>query len=77
MVLGESGVLLLVGVVIGVALAIAASRWAASLLYGLEPWDPMSIAMAAGALGLVSLLAAWIPARRASRLAPTVALRAE
>jgi predicted permease len=77
MVLGESGVLLGVGVVIGVALAIAATRWAASLLYGLKPWDPVSLAAAIGALAIVSLLAAWIPARRASRLAPTLALRAE
>jgi putative ABC transport system permease protein len=77
MVLGESGVLLSVGVIIGVVLAIAACRWAASLLFGLTPWDPASIAMGVGALGIVSLLAAWIPARRASRLAPTVALRAD
>lgn len=77
MVLGESGLLLGVGVVIGVALAIAASKWAASLLYGLEPWDPASIGIAAGALGVVSVIAAWIPARRASRLTPTLALRAD
>ena len=77
MVLGESSVLLLAGVVIGVGLAIAASRWAASLLYGLEPWDPTSIAMGVVSLGAVSLIAAWIPARRASRVAPTVALRAD
>jgi ABC-type antimicrobial peptide transport system permease subunit len=77
MVLGESGMLLMIGVVIGVGLAIAACRWAASLLFGLTPWDPMSIAIGVGALGVVSLLAAWIPARRASRLAPTLALRAD
>ena len=77
MVLGESGVLLAAGVVIGVGLAIAVSRYAASLLYGLQPWDPASIAMGVATLGAVSLLAAWIPARRASRLAPTVALRAD
>jgi putative ABC transport system permease protein len=77
MVLGESGVLLGAGVVIGIGLAIGASRYAASLLFGLEPWDPASIVMAVGALGIVSLFAAWIPARRASRLAPTIALRAD
>jgi ABC-type antimicrobial peptide transport system permease subunit len=77
MVLNESGLLLLAGIVLGAGLAVGASRWAASLLYGLDPWDPTSLALAAGALGLVSLLAAWIPARRASRVAPTVALRAE
>jgi ABC-type antimicrobial peptide transport system permease subunit len=75
MVLKESGVLLGAGVVIGVVLAIVASRWAASLLYGIEPSDPASFTAAVGALGAVSLLASWIPARRAARVAPTVALR--
>ena len=75
MMLAESGLLLAVGVAAGGALAMVASRFAASLLYGLTPLDPTSFAVAVGALGLVSLLAAWIPARRASRLAPTVALR--
>lgn len=75
MVLRESAVLLTLGVVCGVGLAILMSRWAASLLYGLASYDPASFALAVGALGLVSLLAAWIPARRASRLAPTIALR--
>ena len=75
MVLGESGMLLALGVIIGTVLAALASRWAASLLFGLDSWDPASFAVAGGALALVSLAAAWIPARRASRLAPTVALR--
>ena len=75
MVLGESGLLLGVGLIIGIALAAFASRWAASLLFGLQSWDPASFALAAAALGVVSLAAAWIPARRASRLAPTIALR--
>jgi ABC-type antimicrobial peptide transport system permease subunit len=63
--------------VCGVGLAIGASRWATSLLYGLRPYDPASIGLAVGALGLVSLLAAWIPARRASRVEPTIALRTD
>jgi len=77
MVLRESAVLLVVGVLIGTALAVFASRWAASLLFELKPWDPVSIAVAVALLGTVSLFAAWIPARRASRVAPTVALRAD
>jgi ABC-type antimicrobial peptide transport system permease subunit len=77
MVLRESTVLLLVGVLIGSTLAVFASKWAASLLFELKPWDPVSIAVAVALLGSVSLLAAWIPARRASRVAPTIALRAE
>jgi putative ABC transport system permease protein len=75
MILGECGVLLAAGIVVGAALALVVSRWAASLLYGLKPWDPPSFAVAIGTLGLVSLLAAWIPARRASALTPTAALR--
>jgi predicted permease len=77
MVLRESGLLVVIGVIAGTALAVFASRWAASLLFGLKPWDPLSIAAAVIVLGTVSLMAAWIPARRASRVAPTVALRAE
>jgi putative ABC transport system permease protein len=75
MVLAESSVLVGIGVIAGVVVAITASRWVHALLYALEPWDPSSLAVAAGTLTLVSLIAAWLPARRASRVAPTVALR--
>jgi len=75
MVLKESAILLAAGVVTGVGLAVAASQYAATLLFGLQPADPASFAVAAATLAGVSLLAAWIPARRASRLAPTIALR--
>jgi predicted permease len=75
MMLAESGVLLAVGVAIGVALAAVALRYAAGLLYGLKPLDAISFVLAISMLGFVSLLAAWFPAWRASRLAPTVALR--
>lgn len=74
MVLGDSGGLLLAGLAIGAVLAVPACRWASSLLFGLSPWDPVSFGLAAFTLGLVSLLAAWLPARRASRLQPTLAL---
>jgi predicted permease len=77
MVLGESGALVGVGVVLGAALALVASRWAASLLFGLTPGDPASLMVAIAALVSVSLIAAWIPARRAARVAPTIALRAD
>jgi len=75
MVLKESGILLVAGVIVGLGLAVVASRYATKLLFGLTPWDPASFAVAAAILALVSLLAAWVPARRASRLAPTIALR--
>ena len=75
MILAESGALLAVGVVAGAALAVVASRYVASLLYGLSPVDALSFSFGIGALAIVSLVAAWIPARRASRLPPTVAIR--
>ncbi len=75
MVLAESSVLVGLGVIAGVVVAVIASRWVHALLYALEPWDPSSLAVAAGTLTLVSLIAAWLPARRASRVAPTIALR--
>jgi putative ABC transport system permease protein len=75
MMLAESGLLLIVGVVIGVALAAIALRYAEGLLYGLTPLDATSFALAISALGFVSVFATWFPALRASRLAPTVALR--
>jgi ABC-type antimicrobial peptide transport system permease subunit len=77
MVMREAGLLLLAGVVVGTALAVAAARTAATLLFGLHPSDPGTLAMAAGGLGLVAMLASYLPALRASRLEPTEALREE
>ena len=75
MVLVESCTLVAIGAAIGVVLATVALRYAAALLYGVRPLDATSFALGIIALALVSFLATWIPARRASRLAPTVALR--
>ena len=75
MIVREALVLLSVGVAIGIALSIASGRAVAALLYGLTPSDPTTMTAAVGGLALVSLLASWLPARRASRVPPTVALR--
>ena len=77
MVMREAGVLLAAGVVVGLVLAIAAARATTALLFGLHPGDPATLAMAAGGLGLVAMLASYLPALRASRLEPTEALREE
>jgi putative ABC transport system permease protein len=77
MILREAGVLLAIGLAIGVALAIAGSQTAASLLYGLKPTDPATIAAAIGILTLVGVVASYIPALRASRVDPMLALREE
>jgi predicted permease len=77
MIVREALVLLAVGAAIGVALSMASARAVAALLYGLQPSDPVTLTMAVAGLALVSLLASWLPARRASRVPPTVALREE
>jgi len=69
--------LALVGVVIGVASALGLTRLMSSLLYGVKPWDPITIALVAVLLSCVTLLATYLPARRASRVDPMVALRYE
>jgi predicted permease len=66
-----------VGVVLGVLLSLAAARGASSLLFGLHPNDPVSIVDATALLVTVALLAGFIPARRASKIDPAVALRHE
>src|SRR5262245_11176076 len=75
MIVREAALLLGLGVLAGAGLAIAAGRWATALLYDLNPWDPITIALSIAALGSATLLASWLPAHRASRLAPTIALR--
>ena len=77
MVMREAGILLGAGVAVGVVMAVAAARTARTLLFGLQPGDPSTIAMAALALAGVAMLASYIPALRASRLEPTDALREE
>ena len=69
--------LAVVGVVVGMASALALARLIASVLYGVEAKDPLSFAAAPAILTLVAFLAAWIPARRASRVDPIEALRYE
>ena len=77
MIVRESLALLVIGVAIGIPLALGLSRYVASLLYGLRPTDPMTIAAALGVLAIVSMAAAIIPARRAARIDPMGALRCE
>jgi ABC-type antimicrobial peptide transport system permease subunit len=77
LVLQEALLLLGVGVVVGVLLSIWAGRTAATLLYGLKPYDPVSLAGASVLLAVIALAASYIPARRAAGLQPMVALRDE
>jgi predicted permease len=77
MALGSGARLVLAGAVLGVGGALALTRLMASLLYGVTPTDPATIAAALLLLGSVTLLACWLPARSASRVDPAVALRDE
>jgi predicted permease len=75
LVLGRLVLLLAFGVAAGLALSWWTSRFVAALLFGLGPRDPTTFAAAAIALGVVGLLAGWLPARRAARIDPVRVLR--
>jgi len=77
MVLRQAATLAGIGVAGGLAASWGLTRLMASLLYGVSPSDPVTFASMAVALTLVALLASWIPAHRASRVDPVVALRFE
>ena len=77
LVMRESMTLVLAGVVLGLGGAIAASRPIANLLFGLAPADPMTIVAAIVVMLVLSSVAAYLPARHASRVDPIVALRYE
>ena len=65
------------GLVAGLLAALALGRLLASLLYGVAPTDPVTLAGGAGFLAIVTAIASYLPARRAARLDPAVTLRAE
>jgi predicted permease len=77
MILKQSLLMTAVGLLIGLAGAMAATRTVGSLLYGLTPRDPLTMIAAAAGMIVVSALAGYLPARRASRVDPIAALRTE
>ena len=77
MVLWEGGVLLGAGVLFGFVGALAAARLLRGLLFGVGPNDPFTLTAVAVALAGIGLAACWLPAARAARVDPAVALRAE
>jgi ABC-type antimicrobial peptide transport system permease subunit len=77
MVLSEGGVLLGVGLAVGVLGALMASRLMRGLLFGVAPHDPATLAGVTVIIAAVGVAACWLPAARAARVDPAVALRAE
>ncbi|HEY9228287.1 MAG TPA: ABC transporter permease [Gemmatimonadaceae bacterium] len=77
LVVGEGVKLGAVGVAIGAAIALAAGKWVKPLLFQQSPTDPTIFAIVTFGLLLVAVAASWMPARRASRVDPSVALRSD
>jgi predicted permease len=77
LVIGQGLTLVLSGGALGVAGALTVTRFIASLLYGVQPTDPVTFAAVTGLLVAVALTACWLPARRAARVDPMEALRYE
>jgi predicted permease len=77
MFVSEGGALVIAGLVIGTGGAIALSKLIRGLLYGVEPSDPVTLVVVFGVMAAVGLAACWIPAMRAAKVDPGIALRAQ
>ena len=65
------------GVALGLIASVVLTRWMSSMLFGVTPTDPLTYILLAGVMLLVGALAAFLPARRALKVDPVIALRGE
>jgi putative ABC transport system permease protein len=77
LVVGQAMLLVAISIAIGLLGAFMATHFLSSLLYGVAAWDPITFASIATLIAAVAFLACWLPARRAMRVDPVIALRAE
>jgi putative ABC transport system permease protein len=76
-VLGQGVLMTALGLALGILAAGAVRRLIAGMLYGVTAFDPVTIGIVAVLLFAVSLVASWLPGRRASRVDPLIAMRSE
>jgi putative ABC transport system permease protein len=77
MIMREATTLLIAGLAVGTFLALITASVAKALIFGIQPTDPVTILISITGLGIIAMLASWLPAQRAARLNPTQALREE
>jgi ABC-type antimicrobial peptide transport system permease subunit len=77
LIMRQGFVLAVAGVAVGLALAFLLTRFLTSLLFGVQPFDPVTFACVAFLLTFIALAASYLPARRAMRVDPIVTLRYE
>ena len=77
MIVREGGTLLLIGLALGAVGAVLASRVVSGFLFNVAPNDPVTLLVVAMVMALVGVVAAWVPAVRASNVQPVEALRTE
>ena len=77
MILRESLLLVAIGIVVGIPAVLVVARFASTLLFNLSPTDPLSLTVAGLVMLAVAIVAAYLPARRATKIDPLVALRYE
>ena len=75
MVIMEGGVLLGIGLIVGLAAAMAGSRLIQGLLFGVPPHDPLTLGLVAGIMAAIGIVACWLPAARAARIDPAITMR--